>query len=164
MKLNIITVDDDEAGVLRENVSAIVEEPALLMDVALDLMRLCLASKAAGLAAPQAGLRRNFFVMSRSYWSAKTCVGGIPKDMVFINPSFEPVGRLVKTDSEGCKSLPGVEFMVPRHFKIKASWDTLEGRRLSRTIWGHTARCFQHESDHLRGICIDACGTIIKSK
>jgi peptide deformylase len=71
---------------------------------------------------------------------------------VVINP--EIVGRseeLVK-GWEGCLSIPGLRGLVPRHRRILARYQTLDGEPVEREFVDFVARIFQHEDDHLRGL------------
>jgi peptide deformylase len=71
---------------------------------------------------------------------------------VVINPEIlEHSDELVK-DWEGCLSIPGIRGLVPRHRRIRARYQTMEGRTVEREFVDFVARIFQHEDDHLRGI------------
>jgi peptide deformylase len=53
---------------------------------------------------------------------------------------------------EGCLSIPGIRGHVPRHQRIRARYQTLDGLVVEREFEGFVARVFQHEDDHLHGI------------
>ena len=75
-------------------------------------------------------------------WSPRSC----------INPEIvERSDEMVK-DWEGCLSIPGLRGLVPRHRRIRARYQTPEGRVVEREFTDFVARIFQHEDDHLRGI------------
>lgn len=94
----------------------------------------------AALAAPQVGILKRIVVMD--------CGEGL---IELINPEIiEMSGE--QTGPEACLSFPGYAGIVKRadYVKVKAmdrEWNEqiLEGR-------GFTARCFQHEIDHLNGV------------
>jgi peptide deformylase len=71
---------------------------------------------------------------------------------VVINPEIvERSDEMVK-GWEGCLSIPGLRGLVPRHRRIKARYQTLDGAEVEREFVDFVARIFQHEDDHLRGI------------
>jgi peptide deformylase len=157
IELEVIKVGDEDDGILREDLSGIQEKPHELKEMAVALEMLCQQLGGAGLAASQAGLRRNFFVMVPQVWlHAKEPVpGGVPRGTVYVNPRWTAVGSEKETQEEGCLSLPGRKYQITRPAKIKAVWQTLNGVQLTRVLTGMPCRCFQHETDHLRGVCLD---------
>lgn len=95
-----------------------------------------------GLAAPQVGERVRMFVMQ------------IGRRYVCVNPRvLEVLGEKV-TRLEGCLTRPGREDPVARHEHIVAQWTDLLGQECCAEFAGLPARCFQHELDHLNGVCI----------
>jgi peptide deformylase len=94
-----------------------------------------------GLAAPQVGISKRFFIMT---------YGG--RDLVCINPRVLKRGEITETNSEGCLSYPGQDVSVERATKIKASYLNQAGLAVTKTMTGLQARCFLHELDHLDGI------------
>ena len=71
---------------------------------------------------------------------------------VLINPVVEPLTDEVKTDWEGCLSVPGMMGAVPRLTKVRYRAVSLEGEPIDRVAEGFHARVAQHECDHLDGI------------
>lgn len=53
---------------------------------------------------------------------------------------------------EGCLSIPGLRGIVPRHRKIGVRYLTRDGEMREEQFANFTARVFQHEFDHLKGI------------
>lgn len=95
-----------------------------------------------GLAAPQVGINRAFFVT------------GILGMRVVINPRILASG-CSSTAEEGCLSLPGYRREVERPWKVCASWMDLDGiAHTAEWLSGVEARVFQHETDHCFGRCI----------
>lgn len=95
-----------------------------------------------GLAAPQIGVSLRFFVSS------------IPDLQLAINPEItETFGGHV-SGREGCLSFPGRQTYVRRAAGIKVTWQDIAGKQHSKALEGLEARIFQHELDHLNGICI----------
>lgn len=155
MKLNIVTVKRDSAGILKEDLSGRKEDPENMRKYRAEMMRLCRQFKGIGLAANQAGLAYNMFL-------AMPGAGLLPSNSaeLVVNPQWEPVeGAGVFDSVEGCLSLPGKSFVVRRHARIRASWDSVSGHRVVRTLKGMAAKVFQHECDHLRGLTLEDTGT-----
>jgi peptide deformylase len=71
---------------------------------------------------------------------------------VVINPEIVERSEVQMKDWEGCLSIPGLRGLVPRHRRIRARYQTPDGRVVEREFADFVARIFQHEDDHLRGI------------
>lgn len=98
------------------------------------------------LAAPQVGVPFRFFIYPRAdqlLW-------------LFINPSWQTIEGYPAKESlvEGCLSHESAAVLVPRFYKIAAFWETKDGRKMYEPMEGISARVFQHECDHLDGVCI----------
>ena len=96
-----------------------------------------------GIAAPQVGVTLRVFIMSFEGFSLSV-----------INPSVRDLQGL-SLESEGCLSIPGTFYKVPRAQSLKLSgfnhlWDPFEVN-----LSGFLARIAQHEMDHLDGVTID---------
>ena len=93
-----------------------------------------------GLAAPQVGIGRRFFVF-------KTEDG----PQVAINPEVvESSGEEEWT--EGCLSIPGIGFEIVRPALVTLRATDLDGNEVLIEADDYLARMFQHEIDHLNGI------------
>lgn len=97
-----------------------------------------------GLAANQVGVLRRVFVFDTG------SPGGLRGHIV--NPSVVPIGDDVETDYEGCLSVPGVQVPVSRARSVMLSGVDVDGAPITVRAEGLTARCFQHENDHLDGV------------
>jgi peptide deformylase len=96
-----------------------------------------------GLAAPQVG---------ESLCLITVDVTGEHQDpRVFVNPTIVD-RRGEDVMEEGCLSLPGITANVRRAERISIVAYDLEGRKMELDADGLTARCLQHEIDHLRGV------------
>ncbi len=95
-----------------------------------------------GLAAPQVGVDKRFFIVSLP--------DGTKKE--FINPKI--TGTSVETGpyEEGCLSLPGVYHDVIRPTKVIISAKDADGNPFTLKASGLLARVIQHEYDHLDGV------------
>jgi peptide deformylase len=94
-----------------------------------------------GLSANQCGVMQRMFVIGTDQFQ-----------MVCINPKIIAEEGGVIKDSEGCLSFPGLYLKVERPESIVAEWSTETGEVKRARLSGITARCFQHELDHLNGI------------
>ena len=151
MKLHIVTTKSDPSGILKRDLSAQVEKTENMKQYRTEMIRLCREFRGIGLAANQAGLAHNMFIVMPG---AKLLPSGAAE--IVVNPKWEPHPEAVSFESvEGCLSLPGRTFKVSRWSRIKASWDNVNGHRVERVLKGMAAKVFQHESDHLRGLTLE---------
>lgn len=96
-----------------------------------------------GLAAPQCGVKKRIFIM-----------GNTEKLIVCINPEIiESEGE--SRDQEGCLSFPKLWLTVKRPDVVKVKYQQMNGDVIEQELGGLPSRVFQHESDHLDGICFD---------
>ena len=72
--------------------------------------------------------------------------------IVVINPTIVERSAEMEKGWEGCLSIPGLRGEVPRHRRILARFQDLDGAHVVREFEGFSARIFQHEDDHLRGL------------
>ena len=98
-----------------------------------------------GLAAPQVGVPYRVFVMR-----------GKDKDesMFIANPEILEFSDEKETMEEGCLTggLEGIFCHLTRPAAISARWQNEDGDWRELSFDGYSARCFQHEMDHLDGI------------
>jgi peptide deformylase len=93
-----------------------------------------------GLAAPQVGIGRRFFVYRTDDGPA-----------VAINPEIvETHGQT--SFAEGCLSIPGLTFELVRPERVTLRALDLDGREVVIEADDYLGRMFQHEIDHLDGI------------
>ena len=110
-----------------------------------------------GLAAPQVGVPYRVFVMR-----------GKDKDecMFIANPEILEFSDEKETMEEGCLTggLEGIFCHLTRPAAISARWQNEDGDWRELSFDGYSARCFQHEMDHLDGILfIDYLSKLKKS-
>jgi peptide deformylase len=104
-----------------------------------------------GIAAPQVYEPAAIFIVA-SRPNPRYPTAPLMRPEVVINPTIiERSDERVK-DWEGCLSIPGLRGLVPRHRRIRARYQTVEGAVVEREFVDFVARIFQHEDDHLRGI------------
>lgn len=102
-------------------------------------------SEGIGLAGPQAG------------WSARVFVTRIPEGQtsgpyrVYINPEIIEASGEAEGE-EGCLSFPDIQGTIVRPDTVLIRAMDVEGQLFEESGTGLTARCWQHEIDHLDGI------------
>jgi len=104
-----------------------------------------------GLAAPQVGIMKRFFIMQ----------SGLGKKYVCINPKIVRVSPRQEFKDEGCLSYPGQKVLVKRSSEVRVSYQDAKGKSVTKKFTGMMARCFQHELNHLDGIVMSDVGNII---
>jgi peptide deformylase len=106
-----------------------------------------LANRGIGLAANQVNLPYAMFVMGANH------IEGFIKPTLFINPTIIKVSEERKLDREGCLSFPGLWLNVERPAWIIAAYQDHDQKWNEIKVEGYMAKCFQHEFDHLHGVC-----------
>ena len=110
-------------------------------DLASSLVETCKAHRGMGLAAPQAGINARVFVM-----------GAEDSYVAFFNPSIVLKSKKEVHMIEGCLSFPFLALRITRPEEIAVIYQDYNGVWREATYSGISARCFQHELDHLNGI------------
>jgi len=105
-----------------------------------------LANNGIGLAANQIGLTKNVFVIG-----SKNIPGYEP--MAVFNPKILEVSKDTELFKEGCLSYPDLWLTIKRPKAIIAEYQNSKGDVITAEMDGLISRCFQHEFDHLKGIC-----------
>jgi len=100
-----------------------------------------------GLAANQVGLSKRVFVMGSNK------IEGFPAPFAVFNPEVLEASEEQSLDKEGCLSYPDLWLNVKRPAVIKVRYQNSKGDVIEAGMSGLIARCFQHELDHLNGIC-----------
>ena len=142
--------------VLRKKVSDVVEIDKVTAKEIEELKKLLVdGENAAGLAAPQIGVSKNFFGMKingevKIYFNSKLLkTWGERVFPKMANSSAESEDFL-----EGCLSFPDYFGTVRRWLKIEVEWQELIGQKFvskKKKFEGFEAIVWQHESDHLLG-------------
>lgn len=108
-----------------------------------DMVETMRAEPGVGLAAPQVGVMRRFFVAEPDPESGQV--------YYMINPEiYESEGSQV--GEEGCLSVPGLVGTVERPQKIKMKAQDIDGKWWDYEFEGFAARVMCHEYDHLEGV------------
>lgn len=100
-----------------------------------------------GLAANQIGLTKRVFVMG-SYNNP-----GFPEPFALFNPRIIETSKEMVLDQEGCLSYPGLYLNIKRPAWVIGEYQNYKGDIIEAKFDGYLSKCFQHELDHLNGVC-----------
>ncbi|MBP6986379.1 MAG: peptide deformylase [Alphaproteobacteria bacterium] len=110
----------------------------------------------AGLAAPQIGIAKRFFVFavegSPQLLKWRPDLKDTMPKSIWINPSYTAIGPETTQDYEGCFSVEGLAAPVNRPTTIKYEAYDINGHKIEGIAQGFLARVIQHETDHTNGI------------
>ena len=140
--LDIILAPDPRLTTVCEPVSAIDDGLIKLMD---DMFETMYAAPGIGLAAPQVGILKRFFVVDVGDDDARD-------PHVFINPEITERSAETSFYEEGCLSLPKQFGDVERAERIALRYQDRLGNLVTLEADGMLARCIQHEMDHIDGV------------
>jgi peptide deformylase len=122
-----------------EGVSEEVTDYQEVAEISEEMFKIMSENNGIGLAAPQVGISKRFFVMEID-----------KKRSVIINPKIKNRYGTLSIE-EGCLSFPGIRVKVERFSIIDAEYKNTEGTLVREKLNGLIAICFQHELDHLNG-------------
>ena len=128
--------------VLRQPASDVADVDSALVRLTDDMFTTMYEAAGIGLAAPQVGVQRRFFVYDHGQGAG-----------VILNP------RIVESDGEwtfdeGCLSIPELSWEIVRPKQIHLVGVDLDGNEVSIEADELEARLFQHEMDHLDGVLL----------
>lgn len=112
-----------------------------------DMINFMLENHGIGLAANQLGLNVRVFVMGSHN------IPDFPEPFAVFNPVITEASEELVLDQEGCLSYPGLYLQVKRPAWVVAQYQDSKGNFNEIRVDGYLAKCFQHELDHLNGIC-----------
>ncbi|MBR0497306.1 MAG: peptide deformylase [Treponema sp.] len=107
-----------------------------------EMFETMLAADGVGLAAPQIGDSRRYFVI----------ISDDEVRRVFVNPQIVLTSNDLCDYEEGCLSLPGFNENIKRPSKVTVQALNENGKPFTLNAEGLLARIIQHEYDHLEGI------------
>jgi peptide deformylase len=110
-------------------------------ELAVELAAFMQANNGIGLAANQVGINLRVFALN-----------SLPELYVCFNPRIIMPSQEQVLLEEGCLSYSGLIVKVKRPRDVKVRFQGPDGETYTKTFTGMTARCFQHELDHLDGI------------
>ena len=105
------------------------------------LVETCKKLNGFGLSANQCGFKHRVFVM-----------GSGEEYVAFFNPKIIWQSDNKVDLAEGCLSFPGLGLHIKRPESIEAEYYDFNGVKRVIKLSGMSARCFQHELDHMNGI------------
>jgi peptide deformylase len=106
-----------------------------------------IANKGIGLAANQIGITKRVFTMGSNN------IEGFPFPFAAFNPKIVSVSTEEDLTEEGCLSYPDLWLKVKRPTNIVVEYQDCDSNTHTVEMSGLIARCFQHELDHLNGVC-----------
>lgn len=150
-ELQIVTLPDEGLRKKARPVTQFDTELQTLIDNMIETMR---AANGVGLAAPQIGQSLQMAVIESL---PKTDDEGNEIEnsrelFVIVNPRIVWESRDVVDGIEGCLSIPGYLGEVERAYSVRVRAQDRHGKPLKLRLKGWTARIFQHEIDHLKGV------------
>lgn len=147
------------APVLKKIAEPVTEFNDELRSLIKDMLYTMYQAPGIGLAAPQVGVSKRFFVIDIWYDRDNVTLPDGSEDirlsnlqpMVFINPVFKnKTGEILY--EEGCLSVPGVYEEVKRAESVTVDYQDMFGNHHTLDADELFAICLQHENDHLDGI------------
>jgi peptide deformylase len=112
-----------------------------------NMIKFMIDNRGLGLAANQIGIRKRVFIMGSESQD------NFPKPMALFNPNIIQASENLVEDREGCLSFPGLWLKIKRPEWVVGGYYTSAGVYREQKFEGYAAKCFQHELDHLDGIC-----------
>lgn len=105
-----------------------------------------------GISAPQVGIDKKIVIIqiNKDKCTYKNCEE-VPTT-VMLNPSYRKLSEEKEIEYEGCLSVPSIRGKVERYTEIEITYYNERGNKIVKPLKGFTARCVQHELDHLDGI------------
>lgn len=109
-----------------------------------EMKRILIEEDGLGLSAVQVGMPYRVFLVGNAREPATI--------MSFFNPVITAYLGTEYVAEEGCLTFPGLYIKIKRNQSIRARYQNVHGEINTDRFTGYTARCFQHEFDHLDGI------------
>lgn len=144
--MNNLKMVESTDMILRTVCDPVLEnELQLIKDYSRKMYQIMLEYNGIGLAAPQVGINKRFFIY-----------GDQNKMELIINPEFTNKDTTNQTVIvEGCLSFPGIQVDVERPETVTMKYKDINWSDVTVTAGDVNARVWQHEADHLDGLCID---------
>ena len=149
--MKIITTPDARLREKSEKVHDIDDE---IRDIIAEMRKLSLEWEkehpyelSAAMAAPQMGVNKRIIIIRDDMADKKKATF-----TALINPEVIRAEGKIKTDYEGCLSVPSIYGMVPRATKVRVKAKLEDGTEVRIKATDELARTLLHEIDHLNGI------------
>ena len=139
-----------------QKVCETVKDFSVLPDIVSNMYDSMYEAEGIGLAANQIGIDLNLFIIDIAHTDETD------ESAEFVNSKI--IGsRGESTFTEGCLSVPGVEFEIKRPEFITLQFQKLDGTIHEKEFGGLYARAIQHEMDHLNGkLIVDYANSLAK--
>lgn len=147
MAIRNISVRGDE--ILARKCKPVREITPHIKQVMEDMVETMLKAEGVGIAAPQVGIMKRFFIAMPHVDAEDEETRN--KIYFMVNPEITYTEG-TQESSEGCLSVPGYMGLVDRPMKIRIKAQDLEGEEHEYEFEGFEATVFCHENDHLDGI------------
>lgn len=112
-------------------------------ELEIDMVQTMVMSNGIGLAANQIGVAKRVFAIKLE--------NQVPFCM--FNPAITSHSKDSVDSEEGCLSFPDLFLKVKRYSTVTVEYLDRKGQKCIMELSGLDAKCFQHELDHLDGIC-----------
>ena len=132
------------ADILKEPTINVDEDMDNIVKYGNEMYQLMMKSHGVGLAAPQVGINKSFFIM-----------GSKESYTVITNPKIIEKGENLVKMQEGCLSFPDLWLNIIRPDNVVVEYVNTNGKKVTEKLEGMVSRIFQHETDHLNGITYD---------
>lgn len=142
--IDIFALVDENSPILRQKLEEFdfSNPPINPNEFASTLVETCRIKGGFGLSANQCGFEHRVFVM-----------GAEDEFVACYNPKILAKSVEESMIAEGCLSFPMLALKITRPKEIQVEYYDFNGERHETTFSGMTAHIFQHELDHIDGIC-----------
>lgn len=148
--------------ILRTKGEPVTEFGAPLKAIADRMIEIMREEDGAGLAAQQAGLALQLFVVDMSYANSdvlgpftldgKPLPADVLMPLVVANPKIKITDNTPILWEEGCLSFPRIHGEIERITSLELEFQDIDGAKHTLHCTGRLADCIQHEYDHNQGI------------
>ena len=122
----------------------------LIKDTHKPMVHIMRAYNGIGLAAPQIGINKRFFLIATNTTAPKATK--FEETLMIINPEIVETSEEVREENEGCLSLPSFSEPIIRPIQITVKFRNDKWEEVTAVFYGLEARCVLHELDHLNGV------------
>lgn len=139
------------ADILKKSTISVDEDMDNVVQLAEQMHTIMSQNNGVGLAAPQVGIDKSFFIM-----------GDKTRYKLIANPKIIETSKEEGLITEGCLSFPGLFLKVLRPLNVVVEYVNTNGEKVNEKLEGMMSRVFQHETDHLNGITFDTLVSKLK--
>lgn len=146
--MSIMEIVTFPAPILEQNAGLIENIDQGVITLVDDMKDTLYEAPGIGLAAVQVGYDKSVIIYDLSQDEDSRDSGLV----VLINPKIVNAEGKVKSENEGCLSVPGLRADVPRHACVTVEAVDPDGKPVKIDAEGMEAIVLQHEIDHLNGV------------